>query len=130
MRVRDYELDQFGVVNNAVYSSYIQHARHDAFSALGLHIDSFTQGGGALALSNLSLTFLAPLRSRDVFEVEVWVERITAARLILGQSITLKSAARASTWEKVSCPSLFSDCCPTYTLAIFALEIFKNQINK
>ena len=53
-------------------------------------MDSFTQEGGALALASLTLNFLAPLRSRDEFDVEVWVEKITAARLVLGQRIMLK----------------------------------------
>ncbi|GAX80790.1 hypothetical protein CEUSTIGMA_g8226.t1 [Chlamydomonas eustigma] len=88
MDVRDSELDQFGVVNNAVYSSYIQHAMHEAFASLGFQIESLTSRGGALALANLSLSFLAPLRSRDRFEVSVWVEKVSGARLVLGQKVS------------------------------------------
>ncbi|GFR51110.1 hypothetical protein Agub_g13440 [Astrephomene gubernaculifera] len=89
MQVRDYELDQFSVVNNAVYSSYFQHARHEAFAALGHDVDEYGRRGAPLALSQLNITFRAPLRSRDTFRVTLSTTRVTAARLLLHQRILL-----------------------------------------
>ncbi len=56
---------QFGVVNNAVYSSYLQHGRHEALAELGFDCDAFAREGNPLALSELRLAFKGPLRSRD-----------------------------------------------------------------
>ena len=62
--VRDSELDQYAVVNNAVYPVYLEHARHRWLAAAGLEsaAEAAVGGKGALALSELSLRFLAPLR--------------------------------------------------------------------
>lgn len=77
LKVRDSELDQFLVVNNANYSVYLQHARHEFLEAVGLPVAAATDEGGALALSRLVLDFRAPLRSGDVARVGV---RVTSAR--------------------------------------------------
>ncbi|KAG2425138.1 hypothetical protein HXX76_013892 [Chlamydomonas incerta] len=87
MQVRDYELDQFNVVNNAVYSSYFQHGRHEALAMLGHDVDAYARDGTPLALSQLNIAFRAPLRSRDRFRVTVAVAKVTAARLVLNQRI-------------------------------------------
>ncbi len=87
LQVRDYELDQFGVVNNSAYANYLEHARHEFMVSLGIDPAEVARAGRALALSALQIKFRSPLMSRERFRVRIVIGALTAARVTLLQDI-------------------------------------------
>ena len=86
-RVRDYELDQHGVVNNAIYLNYLEHTRHEFLNILGIDPAAVAKEGRSLALSEIQVKYKGSLRSRDHFRVELDIEAVRGARVIIRQWI-------------------------------------------
>jgi len=87
MAVRDYECDMQGIVNNAVYQHYLEHARHEFLKTRGLSFAELTRQGIIVVVVRAEVDYLSPLRSGDEFLVSVRAEQMSKLRLAFDQTI-------------------------------------------
>jgi acyl-CoA thioester hydrolase len=73
--VRDYECDLQGVVNNANYQHYLEHARHEYLISRGISFVQLHDEGIDLIVTKVEIEYKFPLRSRDKFIVTVSIQR-------------------------------------------------------
>ena len=85
--VRDYECDLEGIVNNAVYQNYLEHARHEFLKQRGVSFAALVQQGIALVVVRVEIDYLHPLRSGDKFVVGLNLERTSRIRFGFLQDI-------------------------------------------
>ena len=85
--VRDYECDLQGVVNNANYQHYFEHARHEYLLSRGVSFVKLHEEGVDLIVTRVEIDYKFSLRSRDKFNVKIKVEREGNAKLVFIQEI-------------------------------------------
>ena len=86
-KVRDYECDLQGVVNNAVYQNYLEHARHELLLASGIDFAALARAGIDLVVVRAELDYRRSLGSGDRFVVRSRVERASKVRFEFHQDI-------------------------------------------
>ena len=67
MKVRDYECDLQGVVNNANYQHYMEHTRHEFIESLGENFGAMHEKGVDAFVSRVDIRYKHSLRSGDKF---------------------------------------------------------------
>ena len=85
--VRDYECDLQGVVNNANYQHYLEHARHEFLISKGIGFARLHEDGTDLIITRVEIDYKYPLRSRDMFIVKTGIRREGYIRLVFVQDI-------------------------------------------
>ena len=85
--VRDYECDLQGIVNNANYQHYLEHARHEFLLSRGISFADLHNEGIDLIVTRVEIDYKFPLKSRDRFIVTVNIRRQGNVRLIFEQQI-------------------------------------------
>ncbi len=121
LEVRDYECDMEGIVNNAVYLNYLEHARHAFLKQKGYTFATFIQQGIQLVVIRVEADYLSPLRSGDAFQVTAKIERISKLRFVFSQDIVRVQDQKPIMKAKVFCTSLNGAGKPTYFDALEGL---------
>ena len=107
MRVRDYECDIQGIVNNANYLHYLEVGRHEFIESRGVEFADLHRRGIDVVVAQAEIKFKRSLQPRDHFEVRVAVEkrglRYTFHQEIVRSSDPLRAATDASYAKPVLC---------------------------
>lgn len=75
MKVRDYECDLQGIVNNANYQHYIEHTRHEFLTAAGISFAQLHTEGIDPVVARLTMAFKTPLKSGDEFISKLYLKK-------------------------------------------------------
>ena len=86
MKVRDYECDLQGVVNNANYQHYMEHTRHEFLESLGANFGKMHEDGLDAFVTKVTISYKKSLRSGDSFRSALRCS-MRAPKLIFHQDI-------------------------------------------
>ena len=75
MKVRDYECDLQGIVNNANYQHYLEHTRHEFLISTGVSFAKLHEEGVDPVVARLTMSFKTPLRSGDEFISKLYLKK-------------------------------------------------------
>ena len=95
MKVRDYECDLQGIVNNANYQHYLEHTRHEFLCANGVSFAQLHAEGTDPVVARLTMSFKTPLRSGDEFISKLYLKK-EGIKYVFYQDIFRKSDGKVA----------------------------------
>jgi len=87
LSVRNYELDSFGVINNAVYQNYLEHTRHQFLESQDLKLTAYLEQGLSPVITKAEIEYRSSLQSRDDFIVSLELVLLSKVKFIFLQEI-------------------------------------------
>ena len=100
MKVRDYECDIQGIVNNSVYQNYLEHARHEYLQQNKVSFAELHSRGIDAVVARIEMAFKTPLKPGDVFIVKINVQK-EGFKYVFHQTIYRKADMKLSLKARV-----------------------------
>lgn len=82
IRVRHYEMDALGHVNNAIYQNYLEQAAIEHSEYLGLTLEVYRELGGVFVMRRIEIDYLRPAVAGDRLEVTTWLQEMRGSRAV------------------------------------------------
>ncbi|HEY3066839.1 MAG TPA: thioesterase family protein [Methylomirabilota bacterium] len=87
LKVRHYEVDDYGHVNHAHYVHYLETARVEALDALGLGLREMRRHGLMIVAAELTVKYHSPAGPSDVLEIVTHIRELRGARTLWVQEV-------------------------------------------
>lgn len=100
IKVRDYECDMQGIVNNANYQHYMEHARHEFLLDAGKGFTDLREQGIECVVRHVDIEYRISLRSKDIAVCRLYLRR-EGPKYVFYQDIYRKSDDKLCTRGKV-----------------------------
>ncbi|MDR3653016.1 MAG: acyl-CoA thioesterase [Paludibacter sp.] len=100
LKVRDYECDIQGIVNNSVYQNYLEHTRHEFLEENNISFAELHNKGVDAMVSSIEIAYKTPLRPGDSFISKLYVTK-EGVRYIFQQAIFRKADNKLAIKAKV-----------------------------
>ncbi len=100
MKVRDYECDLQGIVNNANYQHYMEHTRHEFLESLGDTFANMHKQGIDAVVSRVDIQYKSALTAGDTFISRLNMKK-EGPRLVFEQNIYREKDEKLCTRGKV-----------------------------
>jgi len=128
LKVRDYECDMQGIVNNSVYQNYMEHTRHEFIQTMGLNFAELCAQDIIVVVARIEIAFKHSLRSNDLFSSCVKVRK-EGLKYVFDQAIFNKTTGELVVTAKVTSVARIGGKLRPSALIDAALEKYENALN-
>lgn len=87
LRVRTYECDAYGHVNNAVYLHYLEYARTEYLRDIGFDYNGAVQAGYGLYVARVEIDYKKPALPEEILRIQTWPIKKGAVSGVMQQKI-------------------------------------------
>ncbi|MCU0526750.1 MAG: acyl-CoA thioesterase [Elainella sp. Prado103] len=82
LRVRHYEMDAQGHVNNAVYQHYLEQVAIEHSESLGFGPTRYRMLGGSFVMRRVTIDYLRPAFAGDRLALTTWLQEVRGTRAL------------------------------------------------